>query len=163
MEKERRQKQCSHERLEGAGTLAHSCPCHRSAEIVQRGVKLGVHIQAMLHCSTLKPESRPHHISFHHIYAVKGLQQKERYLHSENGQWTGVEEGLTQLWFLQQLCSETSGHTAMWCQAPAKGLRSKFRWEAVFLLLANKAFCGERAVKREITWHRPQIMSYSTS
>lgn len=73
---EKRQKLCSHERLERTGTLAHGCPCHRSAEMVQNGEKLGMYIETMLHCSTLKPESRPHHISFHHLDIAKGVQQK---------------------------------------------------------------------------------------
>lgn len=78
--------------------------------MVRSGEKLGMYTQAMLRCSTLKPESSPQHILIHCIGVAKEFQQKGRNLHSENDQWTGVEGGLAQC--LQQLCSETPGHGA---------------------------------------------------
>ena len=80
--------------------------------MVWRGEKFGMYTQAMPRCSTLKPESSPQHILFHCINGAKEFQQKERNLHSENDQWMGVVEGLTQRQCLQQLCSETAGHGA---------------------------------------------------
>lgn len=62
--------------------------------MVRSGEKLGMYTQAMLRCSTLKPESSAQHILIHHIGVAKEFQQKERNLHSENDQWMGVEGGV---------------------------------------------------------------------
>lgn len=80
--------------------------------LVRRGEKLGRYTQAMLHCSTFKPESSPQHILFHHVEVAGKFQRKGRNLRSENELWMGVEGGLAQLQCLQQLRSETTGHGA---------------------------------------------------
>lgn len=65
--------------------------------LVWKGEKLGMYTQAMMRCLTLKPESSPQHILFHHIDVAGEFQQKGRNLHSENDQWMGAAGGLTQL------------------------------------------------------------------